>query len=80
MLVRELRSISSLVTVQIFELWEKPSAKDGTPCHYVKCIYNHEELPLAHHSNGRVSTEFRGLNPLLMVPVGHFSKERHHCM
>ena len=38
--------------MQIFELWEAPAAEGHKPRHYVKCIYNHDELSLAHHPNG----------------------------
>ena len=38
--------------MQIFELWEAPAAEGNKPRHYVKCIYNHDELSLAHHPNG----------------------------
>lgn len=38
---------------QIFELWERPGSAGDRPQYYVKCIYNHEELSLAHHPNGQ---------------------------
>ena len=39
--------------VQIFELWERADMSGDKPCYYVKCIYNKEDLLLAHHSNGQ---------------------------
>lgn len=43
------------VYVQIFELWERADMSANKPCFYVKCIYNYEDLSLAHHSNGQSS-------------------------
>ena len=37
---------------QIFELWERPGAAGDKPGYYVKCIYNNNDLSLAHHPNG----------------------------
>ena len=39
--------------MQIFELWESTDASGDNSGYYVKCIYNYEDLSLAHHSNGQ---------------------------
>ncbi len=46
------RRSSFVLMLQIFELWERPGAAREKPHHYVKCIYNNNELSLAHHPNG----------------------------
>lgn len=40
--------------MQIFELWERADASGDKPGYYVRCIYNYEDLSLAHHSNGQL--------------------------
>ena len=45
-----------MLALQIFELWERPGEAGTKPSHYVKCIYNHNELSLAHHPNGMCSS------------------------
>lgn len=45
-----------MLAPQIFELWERPGEAGDKPSHYVKCIYNHNDLSLAHHPNGMCSS------------------------
>ena len=38
--------------LQVFELWEGPGAEGGGSRHYVRVLYNKQELSLAHHPKG----------------------------
>ena len=47
------RGIGTFCGWQVFELWEGPAADDGTSKHYVRVLFNKEDLALAKHPKGK---------------------------